>query len=511
MPNLLKFNKEAQDSLLRGVNTMADAIGSTLGPLGRNVAIEQALRPLVIHDGVGVAKSIELKDPFEKLGADLIKDAAIKTNSDVGDGTTTVSVLTQSLVNEAFKQIQAGANPQQVRERIEASLKVVLGKLKGLAKDISTDEEIQQVATISSGSEELGKLIAEVFKQVGVDGSIVIEEGMKAETTVDYMTGYEVSAGYFSKEFQTSKEDNKAVVEDPYILFTDLKLSHEYDVLPFVERFIKISKKLVIFCSSLEGEAFNFFILNKLKGSLEVIVSQAPSFGSRRIDELEDLAVLTGAKVIRADSGTTLDKIEITDLGRATKVIADWDKTIIVGAKGKTPEIEARTKEIKAQIANATTPYDKDMKENRLAKFTGKQAVINVGGQTDVEMRNKRESVIDAKNATKCAIEEGVVAGGEVTLYYLAEEGSTEVLDKALRAPIKKLLENAGREYADVTRWLTGYPNGLDIKKGIFDDMIKLGVIDPVKVTRSALENAVSIACQIITTSVLVVEERVEK
>lgn len=517
--NKLIFGNDARAKLIEGVNLVADAVSVTLGPKGSNVSIDRgASVPFVVRDGVSVARSIDLKDPAASQGAKLIISAAQKVVDEVGDGTTTVTILTQAIVNEAFKHIQAGENPQVIKKQIEDSLKVVLEELKKLSKPISTDEEIRQVATISSSSEELGKLVAEVIKAVGTDGVVVVEEGSGNETAVEYTEGYQVDNGYISRGFQTAEDSNKAIINNPYILLTDLKISHEYEIRPFIQKFMQTSKQLVIFASSVESEALNILVLNKLRGVFEVIVSTAPAFGARRIDELEDLAILTGGRVIRSETGAELSSVNIEDLGRADKVIADWDKTIILGAKGSKQALEDRIKDIKAQIENATTPYDKDVKKGRLAKLTGKVAVINVGAQTDVEMKEKRERVIDAVNATKCAIEEGIVAGGETTLHVLSS--CKGILGKALRQPMKQLIENAGLDYTEIISELdykedlySGilYPMGINIMTGKVEDLIEAGIIDPVKVTRSALENACSVANMIITTSVLVVEEREEK
>jgi chaperonin GroEL len=508
MSNQLKFNTEARESLLKGVNTLAEAVASTLGPKGRNVVIEQLSgHHLVVHDGVTVARSINLKDPFEKVGADLIKEAAQKTNDIAGDGTTTATIIAQAIVSEALQAIEKGENPQTIKKEIEDALVVVLEELKKLTKEITTDEEVEQVASISSSNPQLGKLVAEALKKVGVDGVVTVEEGNTFETTIEYRQGLEVDKGYLSPYFVTDKAKNEAILDNPYILLTDMKISHNYDILPFLEKFLDDDRKdLVIFASTVDDEALQTLVINNIRENkpINVIAVQAPSFGLRRLDELEDLAVLTGGKVISMDSGRELKSVLIEELGRADKITSSRDKTVIMGGKGSTEALERRMDDLRTQIKEASTDYEKDVKKQRLAKLSGGIAVINVGGNSEIEVREKKERVIDAVNATKAAIEEGIVAGGEITLHQISDINS--LLGRALLQPYYQLLDNAGLK-AEENIVEKGYPYGMDVMDGQVKDLIKTGIIDPVKVTRTALENAVSVACMIITCACVIAEE----
>lgn len=513
--------QKAREKMLRGMNVLADAVGSTLGPRSRNVAVDKApgqdIPPVVLHDGVSVAKSINLPDVHEDMGVRLLKDASIKTNEIAGDGTTTSTILAQAMINEAFKNITAGANPMLLKAQIEEASKLVIEELKKLAKPIKTDEEMEQVASISAADSEIGKLVAEAIKKVGKDGVISVEDGTSFETTVTYKQGMEIDRGYAttSPYFQTNGETNEAIIEDPYILLTDKKINYAYQLVPFMDKFLKEtkSKNIVIFAGEIVEEGLHFLVVNKLRGNLHVVAVQAPAFGDRRIDELEDMAILTGGVSILEDAGRQLEAVDITELGRAEKIIADRDKTIILGGKGDPKAIQKRMNDLREQIKIANTPYDADIKEERLAKLAGGVAVINVGGATEIEIREKRERVIDAKNATKAAVEEGIVAGGEITLLRLASKikettlGSL-ILKSALSRPFQRLVENSGFDYAEVRERMAGkaYPYGVDVIDGKVKDLIKAGIIDPVKVTRSALENAVSIAIMTITTETLVAD-----
>jgi chaperonin GroEL len=516
---------EARDKMLKGMNILADAVGSTLGPRSRNVALDQApdhdIPPTVLHDGVSVARGINLKDVHEDMGVRLLKSASLKTDEVAGDGTTGSTVIAQALVNEAFKNITAGENPMLLKQQIEEATKLVIEELKKLSKPIKTDEEIEQVATISAGDPVIGKLVSEAIKKVGKDGVISIENGSKIETTVDYKTGMEIDRGYAttSPYFQTNGETTEAIIEDPYILMTDRKLNFARDLSPFLERFIKEtkSKNLVIFAGEVIEEALQFLVVNKLRGHLNVLAVQAPAFGDRRIDELSDIAILTGGTAILEDAGRQVESVDITELGRADKIIADRDKTTIIGGKGDKDVIKGRINDLRDQIKVANTPYDADIKEERLAKLAGSVAVINVGGLTETEVKEKRERVIDAKKATQAAIEEGIVAGGEITLlnmatkleYQLVSNNLGEkILIEALKAPFKRLMTNSGFDYADIREKMSGhvYPEGIDVTDGQIKDMIKSGIIDPTKVARSAIENAVSVATLAMTTNTLITD-----
>lgn len=499
----LKFDTEARQKLLVGLNKVANAVGSTLGPKGRNVAIwEPYGAPRVLHDGVSVANSIDLEDKFEDSGAQLIKEAARKTNDKAGDGTTVTTVLTQAIVNEALQNIQAGANPMTLKEGIEDSLKVALKELEKLTKKIETDEEIEQIATISAASPEIGKMVAEAVKKVGSEGIITVEEGKGMETTVEYKQGMEIDRGYLSPYFVTNQETVECVIEDPYILLTDKKINYARDLLPFVEKFVQESKNLVIFCGECVEEGMALLVVNKLRGAINVVAVQAPAYGDRRVDELQDIALLTGGAAILEDSGRGLDSVEITELGRAEKVIVDRDKTVIINGKG---DATGRIAELREQLKLANTEFDKQIKGQRLAKLAGSVAVINVGAATEVELRERKERVIDAVNATKAAVSDGIVAGGEITLLNLARN-SDGILERAMREPFMKLMTNAGFKLMDVSANMAGkpYPYGIDVMDGEVKDLIAAGIIDPVKVTRSALENAVSVAGMIMSTDTVI-------
>lgn len=525
----LKFGTEAQKSLLKGINTVAEAVGSTLGPRGRNVAVDQYpdmdVPPVVLHDGVSVARAINLKDKFEDMGARLVKGAALKTNEVAGDGTTTSTILAQALVNEAVKVIEAGANPMQIKREIEEAANEIIDELLITATEISTAKEREQVATISAADPEIGKLITQALEKVGADGVITIEEGKTIESTIDYKQGLEINRGYLSPYFVTNPEKNEAVLENPYILITDKKLNYHYQLIPLFERLNKEanSKNLVIIASEVVDDAMATCVLNKINGKVNIIAIQAPNFGINRLEELTDIAILTGGTAIFQDSGREIETVEIRELGRASKFIADRDRSVIIEGKGKERNIVRRNDELRSQIKLAEHPYDKEQKEQRLANLSGKIAIIHVGGVTEVEVREKKERFIDALSATRAAIEEGIVAGGEISLYYLASQASESlskqfslgeaILYSALKEPFKKLLSNSGLDYAECLQKLSGkkYPYGIDVTDGQVKNLIKSGIIDPVKVTRSALENAVSIANMILTTNTLVSDATPDK
>ena len=524
----LLFDNQAREKLLKGITVVADAVGSTLGPRSRNVAVDYYhdtdLPPVVLHDGVSVARSINLTDPFEDQGARLVKAAALRTNETAGDGTTTATILAHAIVKEALGNIQAGANQMLLKEEIDLALKQVLTSLKEIAKPVVSDEEIKQVGTISAGSEEIGKLVAEAISKVGKDGVITVEEGNKVETEVEYKQGMEIDRGYLSPYFVNKQETVEAVIEEPYILLTDKKLNYHYDLVPFLEKFLKakVGKNLVIFAGEVVEEALAVLVVNKVRGNLNVVAVQSPAYGDRRIDELEDLAILTGGVSILTESGRSLDSVEIEELGRADKVIADRDKTIIVNGKGNSGKVKERIEDLKGQIKVANTDFDKQIKQERMAKLSGSIAVINVGAATEVELKEKKERVIDAVNATKAATEEGIVAGGEITLLKISNDLQRllrasktapitlgqDILFEAMKAPFKRLMENSGLDYAEIREKMSGhdYPEGVDVTDGKVKNLIEAGIIDPVKVTRSALENAVSVASMVITTNCLIVD-----
>jgi len=531
MAKLIKYGAEARKKLLDGVNKLADAVSTTLGPKGRNVALDKKWgAPNVVHDGVSVAKEIELEDVFENMGAQLVKEAASKTADVAGDGTTTATVLAQSLVQEGIKMITAGVNPMMLQRGLEKASKYVVEELKKASKKITLDEAAS-VATISAGDPNLGKLIADALKKVGgKDGVVTVEEGKGLETTVDHKEGMQFDRGFASPYFATDTDKMIAEVEDPYILITDKKISAISDLLPFLEKFVKVSKNLVIIADEVEGEALATLVVNKLRGTFNALVVKAPGFGDRRKEMLEDIAILTGGTVISEDLGKKLENVEVEDCGRADKVKSDKENTSIIGGKGKKSAIEARIAQIKREIAASTSDFDKEKLQERLAKLSGGVAVINVGAATEVELKDKKERVIDAVAATKAALEEGIVPGGAVALLNISqkmdpekmgklstdEKIAFELVRKALEAPFLKLMSNAGVDPGQLlakAREVASEGMGFDVvslesvetAKPI--DMVKAGIIDPLKVVRTAVQNAVSVATMILTTEALVTDK----
>lgn len=507
VPKLLKFDTEARTKLLTGIETVAQAVGSTLGPKGRNVAINEPWgAPTITHDGVSVAGALNFEDPFEDMGAELIKEAARKTSDKAGDGTTVTTILTHAIVKEALHQIQAGANPMTLKSDLETSLSLILKELDTLKTDITTDEEIEHIATISAADAEKGKLVAEAFKQVGKEGTITIEDGNKIDTELILKEGMEIDRGYLSPNFINNNETVEAVIEDAYILITDKKLNYTRDVVPILEKVP--SKNLVIFAGEVVEEALATLVINKLGGShFNLVAVQAPAYGDRRIDELEDIASFTGGVAILEDSGRAMDSLQPEEFGRAERVVVDRDKTVIVKGAG---DGSGRSNELRKQLKVANTEYDRQIKERRLANLNGKVAVISIGAASDVEQKEKRKRFINAINATKAAAADGIVAGGEITLLHLSEiKGVHPILAQALKQPFRRLIENAGIEYADV-KSKVHYPIGIDVMDGLDKDLLAAGVIDPVKVTRSALENAVSVAGMICSTNTLITDLKKE-
>lgn len=513
MSKLLKFDTEAREKLLKGINVLTEAVSSTLGPKGRNVAIDKKWgAPNVVHDGVTVAKEIELEDPFENMGAQLLKEAASKTNDIAGDGTTTSTILAQAIVNEGLKSIQSGSNPMVLKKGIESAVEVLVEELRKGSRKITTSGEIAQVATISAADQRIGKMISEAIEKVGKDGVITVEEGKTMETTVDHKEGMEFDKGYSSAYFVTDTDRMEASLEDPYILITDKKISSMQELLPFLEKFVTVSKTLVIIADEIEGDALSTLVLNKLRGTFSVLAIGAPGFGDRRKAMLSDIATLTGAVVISDDTGRKFESVEIEDLGRAARVTSSKDSTLIVDGKGNKKEIEARIAQIRREISSTTSEFDKEKLQERLAKLTGGVALINVGAATEVEMKEKKERVIDAVAATMAAIEEGIVPGGEIALLRVSsaldkikvvgeEKLGVEIVRSALDRPFRKLMQNAG---LDEGVYLSKVLNekgdlGVDVVDGQIKDLVKAGVIDPVKVTRNALQNAASVAVMVMT------------
>lgn len=510
MSNEILFNP--QEKLLRGVNKAADAVGATLGPKSGNVFYQDGPFTKATRDGVTVIRRLDFKDPFENMGMQVLREAATKTNDIAGDGTTTATVLAQAIVNEGMKQINNGQNPQTLKKEIEDSLAVCLTQLEKLKKPVKK-KDIEQVATISSADPALGKIVAEALTKVGENGYVAVEEGSGFVTTVEYKQGMEVDRGYLAHHFVTNQDKVEAVVENAYILLTDLRIGQEYEIVPFLEKFVKAGLKNLVIIGDVanESDALATIIVNRLRGAINAIVMHPPAWGGRRLDELEDIAALTGGTVITAASGRLLDSVDIAELGQAAKVTADRDKTIITGAKGTKEAVAARITDLQEQIKVANTEYDREIKKQRVAKLAGGVAVIKVGANTEVALKEKVDRVVDAVNATRAAIEEGIVAGGEITLFELADfcpVGS--VLEKALGIPFEKLIDNAGLS-VDVMRermMETTYPQGVNVMTGEIENLLMSGVIDPVKVTRSVLENAVSVATMILTAACLIGEEK---
>jgi len=528
MAKQLKYAAEAREKLKKGVDAVAKAVGTTLGPKGRNIALDKKWgAPSVVHDGVSVAKEIELEDPFENMGAQLVKEAADKTNDATGDGTTTATILAQAIVNEGIKNITAGANPMILNKGIEKAVGQAVESIKKQAKPVrDSGEKIVQVATISAQNQEIGEKIAEALKKVGPNGVVTVEEGKGLELVIDYKEGMEFDKGFVSPYFVTDPDSMEATIENPYILLTDKKISSLQELLPFLENLVKTSKNLVIIADELEGEALATIVVNKLRGTFNVLAVEAPGFGDRRKEMLEDIAVLTGGTVISEDVGRKLEEVTIEDLGRADRVTTDKDNTVIVGGKGSKSAIQGRIKQIKAELDRTTSEFDKEKLEERLAKLAGGVAVIEVGAASETEMKEKQERVKDAVSATKAAIEEGIVPGGGVVLLAAAEAIETrgmkgdeltgaKIVKKALESPMGLLAENAGADgnvvIANVKKKEKGF--GFDVLTEEYVNMIKAGIIDPAKVTRTALQNAVSVAMMILTTEGLVTDipEKEEK
>lgn len=522
MAKVLKFDEQARESLLKGIDTLTRAVSATLGPKGRNVAIDKKWgAPQVVHDGVTVAKEIELEDDFANMGAQILKEAASKTNDTAGDGTTTATILAQAIASESLNKIAAGANPMVLKKGIEKAIEVLVTELGRMSKKITSKEEIAQVATISAQDIKIGEIISETISRVGKDGVITIEEGKTTEISVDYKEGMVFDKGFASPYMVTDTDKMEASLEDPYILITDKKISSMQELLPFLEKFVAVSKTLVIIAEEVEGEALATLILNKLRGSFNVLAVSAPGFGERRKEMLTDIAVLTGGNVISEETGRKLDSVEVEDLGRAARVISTKDQTLIVDGKGAKSAIEARVSQIRKQLAASDSDFDKEKLQERLAKLVGGVAVINIGATTEVELKEKKERAIDALAATRSAYEEGIVPGGEIALLRVApaldkikfsdeEKTGVEIVKEAIEKPFRKLVENAGLDaqaMLEVVKKEKGN-NGLDVMDGKIKDLMEAGIIDPVKVTRSALQTAASVAIMIMTTDVLITDSK---
>lgn len=519
------YGNEARQKLKAGVDALANAVSTTLGPKGRNVAIQKSFgAPQVVHDGVTVAKEIELEDAFENMGAQLVRQASEKTNDIAGDGTTTSMVLAQALVAEGLKNVSAGANPMILRRGLEAATAKVVEEIERNSKKITTKEEKAQVATISAQNEEIGKLIAEAMAHVGDNGVITVEESKGFGMELEYKDGMQFDKGYASPYFVTNAERMEAEIENAYILVTDQKITNIQDILPMLEGLMKVSKNLLLIADDIEGEALATLVVNKLRGTFNPLAVKAPAFGDRKKAMLEDIAALTGATFISEDTGKKLSNVTVEDLGQAERVVSTKDETIIVGGAGDKKAVDARIAQIKKQIENTSSDYDKEKLMERLAKLAGGVAVISVGAATETELKEKKLRVEDAVNATKAAVEEGIVAGGGITLLHAREaikslnlEGEEEVgariVYNALERPTRKIIENAGmdsgRVLAEIERKAIDEKNkniGIDVISGEYVDLLKAGITDPTKVTKNALKNAVSVATMILTTECLVAD-----
>ena len=527
MAKQLIFSEDARHRLSKGMEILATAVATTLGPKGRNVALDKKFgSPTITHDGVTVAKEIELQDPFENMGAQLLKEAATKTNDIAGDGTTTSTVLAHAIVVEGMKNLAAGANPMLLKRGIEAATKVVADKINEQSIELTTKAEIANVASISAQDRTIGELVAEVMDKVGKDGVITVEESKGLEFETEYVEGMQFDRGYISAYFITDPEHMEAVISEPYLLIHDKKISAATDIVPILEKLVQIGKRdLVIISEDVDGEALATLVLNRLRGMLNVVAIKAPGFGDRRKAMMQDIAILTNAQVISEETGRKLESTTIADLGRAEKIVVTKDDTTIVSGKGDTAAIKGRIEQIRVEIDKSTSDYDKEKLQERLAKLSGGVAIIRVGAATETELKEKKHRVEDALSATRAAVEEGIVPGGGVALINaisaLADlkmdsedaQIGVNIVRKALETPLRKIAENAGKEGSVV---LEGVRNaqkhkknlkiGYDVIKEDYLDMVDGGVIDPAKVTRGALENAASIAAMILTTEALITD-----
>jgi chaperonin GroEL len=527
MAKQLVFQEDARRRLKIGIDTMAQAVATTLGPKGRNVALDKKWgAPTVTHDGVTVAKEIELEDAYENMGAQLLKEAATKTNDIAGDGTTTATVLAHALVTEGLKNVAAGANPMLLKRGIEKATTAVADAIRDMAIEINTKEEIASVASISAQDREIGELIAEVMDKVGKDGVITVEESRGLAFETEYVEGMQFDRGYISPYFITNSEAMEAALEEPYVLINEKKISAAQDIVPILEKLIQTGKRdLVIIAEDVDGEALATLVLNKLRGTFNVLAVKAPGFGDRRKAMLGDIAILTGGTVISEETGRKLETATLADLGRCDKVVSTKEETTFVGGQGSEEAIKGRINQIKAEIDNSTSDYDKEKLQERLAKLAGGVAVIRVGAATEVELKEKKHRVEDALSATRAAVEEGIVPGGGVALInamaaldkvktdYPDEQTAVNMLRRSLQEPMRGIAHNAGMDGAVVVEEVRRLQKskksdriGYDVMSGEYQDMVKAGIIDPAKVTRGALENAASIAAMILTTEALITD-----
>jgi len=527
MAKQLKFSEDARRSLKRGVDTLAKAVGSTLGPKGRNVALDKKWgAPTITHDGVTVAKEIELEDPYENMGAQLLKEAATKTNDVAGDGTTTATVLAQAIVNEGLKNVAAGANPMLIKHGIEAASQAVVKALRANARDVDTREDIANVAAISAADMEIGNLIADVMDRVGKDGVITVEESKGLEFETEYVEGMQFDRGYISPYFITNPDTGEAILDDAYVLVYDKKISVASDLVPVLEKMVQAGRRnLLVMAEDVDGEALATLVLNKLRGVMNVLAVKAPAFGDRRKEMLRDVAILTGGQVITEEMGRKLETTQLADLGQARRIVATKDDTTIIEGQGSEDEIRGRIEQIKAQIETTTSDYDREKLQERLAKLSGGVAIIRVGAATEVELKEKKHRVEDALSATRAAVEEGIVAGGgvallnavpaldDVKLTFDDQNTGVQIVRTALEMPMRGIVNNSGldgavvvaeirRRQADSGDKAIGY----NVVTDEYVNMYEAGIIDPAKVTRSAVENAASIAAMILTTEALITD-----
>jgi len=524
MAKIIAFDEEARRSLETGMNKLADAVRVTLGPKGRNVVLDKKWgAPTITNDGVSIAKDIDLEDPFEKIGADLVKEVAKKTDDVAGDGTTTATVLAWAMVHEGLRNVAAGANPMSLKKGIEAAVEQAVGGLHALAKEANTKEQIAQVASISAADTEIGQMISEAIDKVGKDGVITVEESQTFGMDMDLVEGMRFDKGYISPYFVTDPERMEASLEDPYILLVGSKITAVRDMLPVLEKVMQSGKALVIIAEDIEGEALATLVVNKIRGTFRSVAVKAPGFGERRKAMLQDIAILTGGQVITEEVGLKLENVTLDFLGSAHKVVITKDETTIIEGSGPKEDIEGRINQIKAEIDNTDSDYDREKLQERLAKLSGGVAVIKVGAATEVELKEKKHRIEDAVSTTKAAIEEGVVPGGGVALLRAqtaineladqlsGDEGTgARIVARAVEAPLKQIAENAGMEggvVVDKVRNLKKATEGLNAATGEYEDLIKAGVIDATKVTRSALQNAASIAALFLTTEAVIVDK----
>ncbi|GAB3799391.1 chaperonin GroEL [Virgibacillus kimchii] len=520
MAKEIKFSEDGRRAMLRGVDTLADAVKVTLGPKGRNVVLDKKFgSPLITNDGVTIAKEIELEDQFENMGAQLVSEVASQTNDVAGDGTTTATVLAQSMITEGLKNVTSGANPVGVRRGIEKAVEAAVSELKNISESIESKESIAQVASVSSGDDEVGSLISEAMERVGNDGVITVEESKGFSTELEVVEGMQFDRGYASPYMVTDQDKMEAVLEDPYILITDKKIGNIQEVLPVLEQVVQQSKPLLLIAEDVEGEALATLVVNKLRGTFNAVAVKAPGFGDRRKAMLEDIATLTGGEVITEDLGLDLKSTELEQLGRASKVVVTKEHTTIVEGSGNPETISSRVQQIRAQVEETTSEFDKEKLQERLAKLAGGVAVIKVGAATETELKERKLRIEDALNSTRAAVEEGIVSGGGTALVNVLkkveelqlegdEETGVNIVRRALEEPVRRIVENAGLEGSIIVEKLKGEKVGVgyNAATGEWVNMVDAGIVDPTKVTRSALQNAASVAAMFLTTEAVVAD-----